>query len=404
MNDIHLILKYFPLHSALIFSIIGLVLYYLKSDVKYRAIVISVWGLVFIALYSSPKYALIVGCLGVVAYLMATWLFRLKNKAHKNTVMAFGIVFFVISLALFKYPIFSKNIEALSGIKALGISYFTFKFIHVLMDINRVRIKKFDFWTFMAFILFFPTFSAGPIDRYGRFSKDLNAASALEKEDVDFGVTRIITGLFKKFIIGDKTQKLIGIIAPSILGTNRGTLWIVVFLYSIKIYYDFSGYTDIAIGAGRLFGFKVPENFNKPYLKKNIVLFWQNWHMTLTSWLREYLFMPLGKTLMKTIGSKHTWLINTICQLVTMGIVGIWHGSTWNFLIWGIYHGVGLSLYRVYADLVNTYSTDDVRDWFNQSVVWKYFATTVTFIFVSIGWLFFIFKWDMALKILYKLF
>jgi len=256
----------------------------------------------------------------------------------------------------------------------------------------------------MAFILFFPTFSAGPIDRYGRFSKDLNAASALEKEDVDFGVTRIITGLFKKFIIGDKTQKLIGIIAPSILGTNRGTLWIVVFLYSIKIYYDFSGYTDIAIGAGRLFGFKVPENFNKPYLKKNIVLFWQNWHMTLTSWLREYLFMPLGKTLMKTIGSKHTWLINTICQLVTMGIVGIWHGSTWNFLIWGIYHGVGLSLYRVYADLVNTYSTDDVRDWFNQSVVWKYFATTVTFIFVSIGWLFFIFKWDMALKILYKLF
>lgn len=404
MNDIHLILKYFPIHSAVIFSTIGLAFYYLKNDVKYRAIVVLIWGLAFITLYSSPKYAFVVLALAFSAYMMGAWLFRLKDKASKNMVVAFGIVFFVMVLALFKYPAFSENIGVLSGIQALGISYFTFKFIHVLMDINRGRIKKFDFWSFMAFILFFPTFSAGPIDRYGRFTKDLGSESRLEKEDVDFAVTRIIYGLFKKFIIGDKTQKLIGIIAPNILGADRWTLWIVVFLYSVKIYYDFSGYSDIAIGAGRLFGFRVPENFNKPYLKKNIVLFWQNWHMTLTSWLREYLFMPLGKVLMKRVGSKRSWFINTVCQLVTMGVVGIWHGSTWNFLIWGIYHGIGLSLYKIYADLANTYSTDSVKTWFNKSVIWQYLATGFTFIFVSIGWLFFIFKWDTALKILYKLF
>ena len=176
-----------------------------------------------------------------------------------------------------------------------------------------------------------------------------------------------------------------------------------VFLYSIRIYYDFSGYSDIAIGLGRLFGIKVPENFNKPYIKRNLVQFWQNWHMTLTSWLREYLFMPLGKGLMSKVGAGHPWFVNSVCQVVTMAVVGIWHGSTFSFLIWGLYHGVGLALYRIYSDLLKKYGSEKLLSWLSESKGVFYISMAVNFVFVSIGWVFFSFKWDTALKIVMRL-
>ena len=301
-------------------------------------------------------------------------------------------------------------------VKALGISYFTFKFLHVLNDTYRGRIKELDFATFSAFVFFFPTFSAGPIDRYIRFYRNFNEidvsggaggntglAGDSVKLNIDIGVSRIIFGLFKKFIIADKTGILIAKIAPDVLAAPRAVLWAVVFLYSVRIYYDFSGYTDIAIGLGRRFGFKVPENFNRPYLKPNIVLFWQNWHMTLTSWLREYLFMPLGKLLIGFLGAGHTWIINGICQLVTMAAVGIWHGSTMGFLIWGLYHGAGLALYRRYADLRKRYGSERVVDRLNESRFVRYGSTVLTFIFVSIGCVFFSYRGDTAIRIVVKM-
>jgi len=411
-ESIKLIIRFLPIHSIALFTLAGLLLYHLarkrdKGDGSFcpaKAVVLIFWGFAFASLYGHPTFALLTLGLAVIIYGISKALMRVKNKGLKKLLLYIGMTVSLGTLALFKYPMLKNELPLMLQVKALGISYFTFKFLHVVIDTYRGRLKELDALTFGAFIFFFPTFSAGPIDRYGRFSKELKSNQELSKEYVDEGVTRVITGLFKKFIIADKTGSLITALAPDILAASRPVLWMVMFLYSIRVYYDFSGYSDIAIGLGRLFGFKVPENFNRPYLKPNLVLFWQNWHMTLTSWLREYLFMPLGKLLMKTVGTNHPWLINSICQLVTMAAVGIWHGSTMSFLIWGLYQGAGLSLYRIYSDLLKKYGSERLLEWMNESKLVYWAGALVTFVFMSIGWAFFIYRWETAVKIVMRLF
>lgn len=411
-ESVKLIIRFLPIHSIVLFTLAGLLLYHFarkrdKGDGSFcpaKAIALIIWGLAFASLYGHPTFALITLALTVIIYCISKALMRVKNQGLKKLLLYIGMAVSLGTLALFKYPVLKNQLPLMLQVKALGISYFTFKFLHVVIDTYRGRLKELDPLTFGAFIFFFPTFSAGPIDRYGRFSKDLRDNKVLSKEYVDEGVTRVITGLFKKFIIADKTGSLITALAPDILAASRPVLWVVLFLYSIRVYYDFSGYSDIAIGLGKLFGFKVPENFNKPYLKPNLVLFWQNWHMTLTSWLREYLFMPLGKLLMKTVGSNHPWIINSICQLVTMAAVGIWHGSTMSFLIWGLYQGAGLALYRIYSDLLKKYGSEKLLEWMNGSKLVYWAGVLVTFVFMSIGWAFFIYRWETAVKIVFRLF
>lgn len=411
-ESVKLILKFLPIHSIVLFTLSGLLFYHLTGKRRkkggsfnsIKVLVLIIWGFAFASLYGHPNFALLTLALTVVVYFISKILLTTENQSLKKLLLYAGMAAALGTLALFKYPILKKELPLMLQVKALGISYFTFKFLHVLIDTYRGRIKKIDFLSFCAFIFFFPTFSAGPIDRYGRFKKDLQDALPLTKEYVDEGVTRIITGLFKKFIIADKTGVLITALAPDILSASKPVLWLVMFLYSIKVYYDFSGYSDIAIGLGRLFGITVPENFNRPYLKPNLVLFWQNWHMTLTSWLREYLFMPLGKLLMKNIGPNHPWLINSICQLVTMAAVGIWHGSTMSFLIWGLYQGAGLALYRIYSDLLKKYGSERLLEWMNQSRLMYWAGVAATFVFISIGWAFFMYRWDTAVRIVTRLF
>ena len=408
ISSIKMLIKFLPIHFIVLFTLAGLILYHVVKNPRVKTFILIVWGFIFVCFYGHPVFAVLTIVMTLLVYGLCRLLIKSSDKGSKKLLLVIGIVLSLGMLILFKYPALKKELPLVLQVKSLGISYFTFKFLHVLIDTYRGRIKNLNLLTFGAFIFFFPTFSAGPIDRYGRFKRDLEAkrtvpGASLEKEDVDVGITRIIYGLFKKFIIGDKTGILISKLAPDILKAPVHILWIVVFLYSIRIYYDFSGYSDIAIGLGRLFGIKVPENFNKPYTKRNLVQFWQNWHMTLTSWLREFLFMPLGKGLMGRVGAGHPWLINSVCQLVTMAAVGIWHGSTVSFLIWGLYHGVGLSLYRIYSDLLKKFGSEKLLGWLSESKTAFYISMAMNFVFVSIGWVFFSFKWDTALKIVMRL-
>ncbi len=440
IDGVKLLIRFLPVHSIVIFTLIGLLMYRAVKNQKVKTAFLIFWSLLFASLYGHPVFVIFSLAITFVVYLLAILLIRFNNLSVsaarkdvkedtsvskqnyimilKKVLLIVGIIISLGSLALFKYPVLKSHLPLSLQVKALGISYFTFKFLHVLIDTYRGRLKELDFLTFFAFIFFFPTFSAGPIDRYPRFKRNMDEVQARtnskktpsddykesEKESVDIGISRIIYGLFKKFIIADKTGILIAKIAPDILDTPRHILWIVVFLYSIRIYYDFSGYSDIAIGLGRLFGFKVPENFNKPYLKPNIVLFWQNWHITLTSWLREYLFMPMGKMLMGFMGTGHAWIINSVCQLITMAAVGIWHGSTAGFLIWGLYHGAGLSLYKIYTDLIKRYGSEKLLDMLEKSKAFYYTNIFLTFVFVSIGWVFFSFRWTTAFRIVLRMF
>lgn len=412
LSSIKMLIKFLPIHFIVLFTLSGLVLYHVVRSPRAKTFILIVWGFIFACFYGHPIFAVLTVVMSLLVYGLCKLSMKTSDKSKKKLLLLIGIVLSLGMLILFKYPVLKKELPLVLQVKSLGISYFTFKFLHVLIDTYRGRIKDLDWMTFVAFILFFPTFSAGPIDRYGRFRKDLHKVQeakrtvpgALEKEDVDVGITRIIYGLFKKFIIGDKTGIIIKKLAPEVLKAPVHILWVVVFLYSVRIYYDFSGYSDIAIGLGRFFGIKVPENFNKPYIKRNLVQFWQNWHMTLTSWLREYLFMPLGKGLMGKVGTGHPWFINSLCQVVTMAAVGVWHGSTVSFLIWGLYHGIGLSLYKIYSDLLKKYGSEKLLDWLSESKGAFYISMAANFVFVSIGWIFFSFRWDTALKIVMRLF
>lgn len=392
-------MKFLPIHFIVLFTLTGLVFYHIFKNIRVKTFILIIWGFIFVCFYGHPRFALLTVAMALIVYGLCKLLMKTSHKGKRKILLFIGIAISLAMLSMFKYPVLKNELPLFLQVKALGISYFTFKFIHVLIDTNRGRIKDLDLLTFGGFILFFPTFSAGPIERYGGFRKSLTSFEGLSKEDIDIGISRIIYGLFKKFIIADKTGIIIRKLAPEVLEAPIHILWLVVFLYSVRIYYDFSGYSDIAIGLGRLFGIKVPENFNKPYLKRNLTLFWQNWHMTLTSWLREYLFMPLGKGLMRKVGLGHPYFINSVCQLVTMAAVGVWHGSTMSFLIWGLYHGVGLSLYRIYSDLLKNYGSEKLLNWLSESKVAFYISIALNFVFVSIGWVFFSFRWDMAMRI-----
>jgi len=395
MSDIKLIMQYLPIHTITLFTLGTLLFFYITKNLNFRKAVLASTGLLFVALYGSPFYAIAVFILTTITYFAA----KILTKRKSLFVAVFMVFVSIACIIAFKtglwknFSLIQARIRFLNrpffNLSTLGISYFTFKYIHVVVDIYRGRFKSISYLNFLAYIFFFPTFSAGPIDRYPRFSSEFNEIHRLGKEDVDEGIKRIIYGLFKKFIIADKTYIIISSIAPDFISAPASRKVILIFLYSIHIYYDFSGYSDIAIGLGRLFGIKVPENFNKPYLKKNIVLFWQNWHMTLTSWLREYVYMPVGKLLMHKIGSKHPWILNFICQMVTMSAVGIWHGFSLNYLIWGIYHGLGLSFYKIYSDLYKKYVPQKAKAAMASSKLVEWLSIAVTFIFVSVGWVFF---------------
>lgn len=206
IESIKLLTRFLPIHSIALFTVTSLLLYYGCRRIRDgSALVLILWGFSFAALYGHPVFALLTLALTTAIYGISKMMLQIKDKRLKKLLLYLGILVSLGTLALFKYPVLKNELPTFMQVKALGISYFTFKFLHVLTDTHRGRIKELDMLSFGAFIFFFPTFSAGPIDRYGRFKKDINEARGLAKEDVDIGVSRIITGLFKKFIIADKT-------------------------------------------------------------------------------------------------------------------------------------------------------------------------------------------------------
>jgi D-alanyl-lipoteichoic acid acyltransferase DltB (MBOAT superfamily) len=241
----------------------------------------------------------------------------------------------------------------------------------------------------LVYVLFFPALLVGPIDRLPRFLKDLR------KTDRQFswtfivvGLTRIAIGVLKKFVVADilLAPLALGVISP--LPYNATNAWTQVLAYSLYILFDFSGYIDIAIGIGIMLGFTLPENFDSPYSKINITRFWQAWHITLSNWLRTYIFFPLSGRMMRTKLRKHPNVIIFVAQMTTMVSVGLWHGITMNFFLWGVWHGVGLFLHKLYSDQTKPY-LPRLAAYPVLHSAYTFAGWAVTFIFVSLGWVFF---------------
>ena len=207
--------------------------------------------------------------------------------------------------------------------------------MHTIRDRLSGRLPSVTLAEYVNYVIFFASFTAGPIDRIERFVKELRSPLAMGSEDwIDAG-TRLFVGLFKKFVIAD----LLAVISLNnvLVSQVKSTAWMWVFLYAyaFRIFFDFSGYTDIAIGIGRLIGIRLPENFAAPYLKPNLTLFWNSWHITLTQWFRSYFFNPLGRAIRSAKRPWPTWLTILLAQLTTMVLIGLWHGVTPGFAIWG---------------------------------------------------------------------
>ncbi|MCD4671984.1 MAG: hypothetical protein K8R77_04905 [Anaerolineaceae bacterium] len=276
-----------------------------------------------------------------------------------------------------------------TDIRWLGFSYVAFRLIHTLRDRLNGRLPAVSLRDYMVYALFFPAFTAGPIDRLPRFQKNLEQPLTADGLTLDLGAggQRLAVGLFKKFVMADSLS-LIALNATNAAQVHQGRwAYLMLVAYSFLIYFDFSGYTDIAIGLGRMMGFRLPENFNRPYLKPNLAQFWNNWHMTLTQWFRAYFFNPLTRSLRRN-RNLPAWAVIFITQLSTMVIIGMWHGITFNFLLWGVWHGLGMFVQNRWSAWFKGHSAWlDVQPW--RKKLWELLGMVLTFHFVALGWLFF---------------
>lgn len=281
-----------------------------------------------------------------------------------------------------------KEASGATVISWLGFSYVAFRLLHTILDRKAGRLPPVSLTEYVNYVIFFPSFTAGPIDRLERFTRDLNAPVALDREGWLEAGSRFFAGLFKKFVIADALAwiALNDLFAQTV--DSSAWMWILLYCYSLRIYFDFSGYTDIAIGLGRLLGVRLPENFNAPYLKPNLTQFWNSWHMTLTQWFRNYFFNPLTRAMRSSKEPMPATLAIFIAQLSTMVLIGLWHGVTAGFVLWGVWHGLGLFIQNRWSDYMKGRMPAWAATSAGQALV-KYSGVFLTFNFVSLGWLFF---------------
>lgn len=228
----------------------------------------------------------------------------------------------------------------------LGISFFAFEFIHYNVDIKRGSKALKNPLDFALFASFFPSQVAGPIKRYQQFDEQLNKPKQLNQEDMIVGMGFLMKGLFKKVALADNLAPITAMGVNSVQNLGSLDSWVLMFVFLLQVYFDFSGYTDMGIGSARLLGFHLPNNFNLPYIaSKNLIEFWTRWHITLSGWLRDYLQTPMT-------GFRASRLRFNVATVITMTICGLWHGAAWHYVLWGVVHGLLLVATREYLQFV----------------------------------------------------
>ncbi len=350
---------------------------------------IFVWETIFSRLYKKGSFWCLLGVVQSVLFLVVFkyWNF-LTGIAYGTPAFCSGhVADHATAVACqAQNPLFWEGLFL-----PLGISFFTFEFIHYAVDRYKGRTEAGRFDEYFAFILFFPTMVAGPIKRYQDFLPKLESPSDDWKSDFHRGGTRILVGLAKKFAIADLLTAMTDHLnRTDILAAERWVLPVWILAYGFKIYFDFSAYSDIAIGSTRLFGIKVPENFDWPYIRRNIAEFWRYWHISLSKWLTDYVYIPLG-------GSRVAKPRIYMNLLATMLVSGVWHGAGMNFVVWGLWHGVGLVVQRLFSELRGG---KDAKT----TTLGAALSTVVTFVYVNLGWAFFCMDVDTALLFFKRLF
>jgi D-alanyl-lipoteichoic acid acyltransferase DltB (MBOAT superfamily) len=366
-----------------------LVIFYLDLNRYFQ------WDEIFITATPRPQWIVV-----LFVILLALALVIARFREFPPVLFVIVVIGLTLLFVLIKVPsALSLFLDAVSRLRGkevggsislawLGFSYVAFRLLHTVLDRKAGRLPSVPLADFVNYVIFFPAFTAGPIDRLERFILDLNNPVPLDRAGwLDAG-TRFFVGLFKKFVIADALAwiALNDKFAQQI--NSSAWMWLLLYSFSLRIYFDFSGYTDIAIGLGRLLGVRLPENFAFPYLKPNLTQFWNSWHMSLTQWFRNYFFNPLTRALRSSKPSLPPYLVILVAQVSTMVLIGLWHGVTVGFVLWGLWHGTGLFVQNRWS----SYMKDHVPAW-GRTLMGQRVLTLagvfLTFNFVSLGWLFF---------------
>jgi len=284
----------------------------------------------------------------------------------------------------------SQSVELASAfdVRWLGFSYVAFRLMHTLRDRLSGRLPQLTLREYVIYIIFFPAYSAGPIDRVERFIEDLRRPFQLSVDIALRGGKRILLGMFTKYVLADGLALFALNSGNSSQANSTGWLWVMTYAFAFRIFFDFSGYIDIAIGMGHLLGIHLPENFDRPYLKQNLTLFWNSWHMTLAQWFKAYFFNPITRAMRADTRNIPLPIIIFIGQLSTFILIGLWHGISWNYAIWGVWHGLGLFIHNRWSDLIRTKVPElESRPYLKRLV--GIASVLLTFHYVSLGWVWF---------------
>jgi len=386
-----------------LFSLIFFPLYLLNRVPWVRLVLLLGFCFIFHAHFA--------GAAGVIPIVVLSITTYLAGLSRKPWILRLGMALPIFALLFYKYTHFlALNcvtlISSQVGLQLdqsltahlpltppLAISFFVFEFVHYLYDVSRGEPSIKNPAHFCAFTFFFPSLVAGPIKRYQPFIDSLKRGlGTITWDDLKDGILRVALGLFKKVVIADNLTPGIDFWHTRLTELSLGQRWLFVASLGARILMDFSGYSDIAIGLARMMGIALPENFYWPYAARSLQQFWQRWHISLSSWIRDYVYIPLG-------GNRHGLVRKVVNGLLAFALCGLWHGAAWNFIVWGILHGVGLAInssYRAWGApgryLGQLFDRLPILGW------------VLTTLFVFFGWVYFFYSLSEASHIIKLLF
>ncbi len=324
-----------------------LILYFISPKCLKNAVLMLV-SLFFYA-WGEPKYVVLMIASILCSYVSGLLIEKFRGKAGAKVTLWISAALFLGALGYFKYAdFFITNFNAVTGLSVpllrialpIGISFYTFQILSYTIDVYRGDVKaQRNPVSLAAYVALFPQLIAGPIVRYSDVAEQLAERTHSISKAAE-GIRRFVLGLSKKIFLAN----VLGELCAAFQGTQDGSVlfcWMYAIAYSLQIYFDFSGYSDMAIGLGKLFGFDFLENFNYPYISRSVTEFWRRWHMSLGTWFRDYVYIPLGGSRV----SKGRWLLNI---LVVWFLTGFWHGAAWNFIVWGLFFAVFLMAEKLF--------------------------------------------------------
>lgn len=377
-------MSFYSIAFVIFMILLFMVLLVIKQE-KVRQDILLIASYLFYA-YADYHFIAILLLQTVIAYSFAIIIDKKRKEENSKSVLIIGLTLSIGILAILKYAnffitSFQNKAWELNVILPMGISFYTFQAVSYIVDVyqNKQVVEK-SFKKVALYIGFFPQITSGPIVKSHDFFRQLKKEHPARLSNIVEGCQIFLMGLVKKIVIADRLGRSVDAVYIAPMAYSGWSIFLAVIAYSIQIYCDFSGYSDMAIGIARSLGYDLGTNFNVPYIAHNPSEFWRRWHISLSSWFREYVYFPLGGS---RKGLKRTCLNLFIIMLLS----GLWHGAGWTFILWGVYHGMGMAIHRLFTEIVNN------TDLHIKSIIGKRAVSGLsilsTFLFVNIGWILF---------------